>query len=54
MRINSHTLPLIAARARAGRVVAFDTETTGGTAWDEICQIAACAGVLFKLLENQP
>ena len=41
MRINSHTLPLIAARAKAGRVVAFDTETTGGTAWDEICQIAA-------------
>lgn len=41
MRINSHTLPLIAARARSGRVVAFDTETTGGTAWDEICQIAA-------------
>ena len=41
MRINAKPLPLIAARARAGRVVAFDTETTGGTAWDEICQIAA-------------
>lgn len=41
MRINAKTLPLIAARARNGRVVAFDTETTGGTAWDEICQIAA-------------
>ena len=41
MRINAKTLPLIAARARHGRVVAFDTETTGGTAWDEICQIAA-------------
>ena len=41
MRINSHTLPLIAARARSGRVVAFDTETTGGTICDEICQIAA-------------
>ena len=41
MKINAKTLPLIAARARRGRVVAFDTETTGGTAWDEICQIAA-------------
>jgi len=36
MRITAKTLPLIAAQARTGRVVAFDTETTGGTAWDEI------------------
>lgn len=54
MRITAKTLPVLAARARTGRVVAFDTETTGGTAWDEICQIATCAGVLFKLLETQP
>lgn len=54
MRVKAKTLLLIAARTRTGRVVAFGTETTGGTAWDEICQIAACAGVLFKLLEPQP
>ena len=41
MRITAKTLPVLAARARTGRVVAFDTETTGGTAWD-------------KLLETQP
>ena len=34
-------LEWVAARARCGRVVAFDTETTGGGPWDEICQIAA-------------
>ena len=53
MRINAKTLPLLAARARTGRVVAFDTETTGGTAWDEICQIAAAeydGGVLSQTL----
>lgn len=63
MRINEKTLPLIAERVHTGRVVVFDTETTGGASFDEICQIAAaeyvddalaCAGVLFKLLENQP
>ena len=41
MRISPSTLPLLASRARAGRVVVFDTETTGGSSWDEICQIAA-------------
>lgn len=41
MRINATTLPLLAERARHGRVVVFDTETTGGSSWDEICQIAA-------------
>ena len=41
MIISSSTLPILASRARAGRVVVFDTETTGGSSWDEICQIAA-------------
>ena len=41
MRINEKTLPLIAERVHTGRVVVFDTETTGGASFDEICQIAA-------------
>ena len=41
MRINATTLPLLAERVHTGRVVVFDTETTGGSSWDEICQIAA-------------
>ena len=41
MRISASTLPRIAEYARSGRVVVFDTETTGCSHWDEICQIAA-------------
>ncbi len=41
MRINATTLPLLAERVHTGRVVVFDTETTGGSSWDEICQLAA-------------
>lgn len=41
MRICASTLPQIAECARSGRVVVFDTETTGGSDFDEICQIAA-------------
>ena len=41
MRITPAVLERFSARAKCGRVVAFDTETTGGTMWDEICQIAA-------------
>ena len=41
MRICAKTLPKIAEYARCGRVVVFDTETTGISRWDEICQIAA-------------
>lgn len=41
MKINSKNLPLLANRAHSGRVVVFDTETTGGASYDEICQIAA-------------
>ena len=41
MPICASTLPQIAEYARRGRVVVFDTETTGCSRWDEICQIAA-------------
>ena len=49
MRITKQTLPKLAAFARAGRVVVFDTETTGGSSWDEICQIGAAEYVGGKL-----
>ena len=41
MRICANTLSQIAEYARSGRVVVFDTETTGCSRYDEICQIAA-------------
>ena len=41
MRISEKNLLRMAAYARNGRVVVFDTETTGCSAYDEICQIAA-------------
>ena len=41
MRICDNTLPCLAEYARHGRVIVFDTETTGGSDYDEICQIAA-------------
>ena len=41
MRISEKNLLRMAAYARNGRVVVFDTETTGCTTYDEICQIAA-------------
>ena len=49
MRICANTLPQIAEYARSGRVVVFDTETTGMTNDDEICQIAAAEYVCGKL-----
>ncbi len=41
MRIGADTICRLRGQAAAGRVVAFDTETTGISRWDEICQIAA-------------
>ena len=41
MRISEKNLLRFAEYARRGRVVVFDTETTGCTSYDEICQIAA-------------
>ena len=53
MRMTKERLERFSARARRGRVVAFDTETTGGSPWDEICQIAAAefvGGALARTL----
>ena len=53
LRITPATLPLLAARVHTGRVVVFDTETTGGSSWNEICQIAAAefvGGTLSRTL----
>ena len=41
MRMTKERIESFSDCARCGRVVAFDTETTGGSPWDEICQIAA-------------
>ena len=49
MRICANTLPRMAEYARSGRVVVFDTETTGGADYDEICQIAAAEYVCGNL-----
>lgn len=53
MVVDVSTVPRLAVYARAGRVVVFDTETTGGSACDEICQIAAAEyvrGVKARML----
>lgn len=49
MSINGDSLSRLAEYARAGRVVVFDTETTGGSSHDEICQIAAVEYVRGEL-----
>ena len=41
MRISADTICRLRSRAATGRVIAFDTETTGISRCDEICQIAA-------------
>ena len=41
MRISADNIERIRRYAANGRVVVFDTETTGCSRWDEICQIAA-------------
>jgi len=42
MRISANTVPQIAEYARSGRVVVFDTETTGCSRWDEMDGIETC------------
>ncbi len=49
MRISEKNLQRLAECARNGRVVVFDTETTGCTTYDEICQIGAVEYVNGKL-----
>ncbi|MBO7686455.1 MAG: 3'-5' exonuclease [Kiritimatiellae bacterium] len=47
--MSNETMPKLAGYARNGRVVVFDTETTGCTTYDEICQIAAVEYVHGRL-----
>ena len=49
MRITAKLLPKIAAYVHEKRVVVFDTETTGCSSWDEICQIGAAEYIGGKL-----
>ena len=49
MRISEKNLLRLAEYARRGRVVVFDTETTGCTSYDEICQVAAAEYVHGEL-----
>lgn len=49
MRVTATTLPIIREWAEKRRVVVFDTETTGGSRDDEICQLAAAEYVNGEL-----
>ncbi len=49
MRICETNLEKLRQYATGGRVVVFDTETTGGSRYDEICQIAAMEYVYGEL-----
>ena len=49
MRICESSIAAWRRLATSGRVVAFDTETTGISRWDEICQIAAAEYVCGEL-----
>ena len=49
MRISESNIAVWRRRAARGRVVAFDTETTGISRCDEICQIAAAEYVGGRL-----
>ena len=49
MRISENNLKKIRQYAASGRVVVFDTETTGCSRYDEICQIAAAEYVCGEL-----
>ena len=49
MRTTPHNIERFAEFADSGRVVVFDTETTGGSCTDEICQLAAAEYVNGRL-----
>lgn len=49
MRVTPQNIRIFAGYANAGRVVVFDTETTGGSCLDEICQLAAAEYVNGQL-----
>ena len=49
MRTTPQNIERFAEFADCGRVVVFDTETTGGSCSDEICQLAAAECVNGRL-----
>ena len=49
VKVCAGNLPRLEEYARAGRVVVFDTETTGCSRCDEICQNAAAEYVCGEL-----
>lgn len=52
MRVSARTVEIFRTFARTGRVVVFDTETTGCTIHDEICQLAAAEYVEGSLTKT--
>ena len=52
MRISEDGMAALRRYATSGRVVVFDTETTGCSRYDEICQIAAAEYVRGRLLRT--
>ena len=52
MRISEGSMAAFRRYATSGRVVVFDTETTGCSRYDEICQIAAAEYVRGRLLRT--
>ena len=49
MRTTPQNIERFVEFAGSGRVVVFDTETTGGAGTDEICQLAAAEYVNGRL-----
>ena len=49
MRVTPQNIEAFTRFAEEGRVVVFDTETTGGSCNDEICQLAAAEFVNGQL-----
>ena len=49
MRTTPQNIEKFAEFADSGRVVVFDTETTGGSCSDELCQLAAAEYVNGRL-----
>ena len=49
MRTTPQNIERFAEFADCGRVVVFDTETTGGSCSDEICQLAAAEYINGRL-----
>ena len=52
MRLSAENVRRVVEFARRGRVVVVDTETTGCSRWDEICQIASAEFVNGTLVRT--